>query len=122
MGNRPLWAIVGYGPLRVNAKCRLYVLQYGRALHHNTCCNFILKLDTMLCGFVGLQIRRPYFELCIVGLVLCMMQTCSHCGPLQAIVDCSCCGPLQVQPLRTNAKCVGPMNFSIRWICIIHIT
>ena len=45
------------------------------------------KLYTMLCRFASLQICRSHSELCIVGLVLCMVRAC------------------RLQPLRANAKC-----------------
>ena len=53
----------------------------------------------------GLQICRSHFELCIMGLVLSMVQTYGL-QPLWAVGHCR---PMQ------NA---GPMNFSIRWVCI----
>ena len=64
--------------------------------------------DAIRCAFVGLQIGRPHFELCIADLGLCMVQACGL-QSLQAIAGCSYSGPMQS---------AGPMNFSIRGIYI----
>ena len=94
-----LWAIAGCGNCKpMQSAGSMYFSRGSGGFALQYLLQFYMQTlnDAIRCVFAGLQICRPHFELCIAGLVSCMVQ------PLRAAAtaDCSYCGPSEFQYKR----------------------